>query len=435
MKSQCSHRPKRPHQINISLKAGTFLVLVLLLLLSTSTAMANMTPAQPAGGEAVDGIVAPMVTIGVAAYLAGPGSLGWAQANSVQLAVDQVNAAGGLNIGGTTYNVALVSVDGGCDSTAGAAAANALVAAGAVAVVGHVCSSACLGAQPVYYSANVPMITPSASNPAVTLQGYNTTFRLTTHDGSPVTLLANYMYNYLGIRSAATFETTWWVASGAYFESAFTALGGTVTARHLVTDPSVFGITLDIIKTENPDAIANLYLDDSAGTTAGQISDMAYDKGMEDVLMVWSSDTNDKSELLEYESAAGAAAVEGDVVIMKLVHPQDMLDWENFLSDYQAEGFANEPNEPGIFGPYAYDAAMIIMEAIDRADSTNPADIRDQIALMQNHLGVVGVYKGFDANGDMIPQWSWLVRYRSRQWLRMFPGQIFLPVLFRNVAP
>lgn len=375
-----------------------------------------------------------VVKIGVAAWLSGPGELGWSQENSVKLAVDQVNASGGLDIGGTTFSVALVSVDGDCNQTNGANSAATLVASGVVAVVGHSCSSSALGAQPVYFAANVPLLLVSASRTDLTLMGYDTTFRIAPHDASTASILAEYLYNWLGVSSAAIVEPTWWLAPGDSFEDTFSALGGNITSTRQVNDASDFSTSLAAIQPENPEAIVNFYTEADSGVSGGQLSDAAYDLGMTDVIIAWNSETNDVAVLSEYATAAGAAA-EGDVAIMKFVSLQDMPGWGNFLADYQAAGFANEPNDPYLYGPFAYDAAMIIMQAIDRADSTNPADIRDEIALMQDHDGVVGKYLGFDANGDVLPQWSWIVRFRQGQWLRQFPGQVFLPVLFQPATP
>ena len=85
---------------------------------------------------------ADVVTIGVAAALShGQEAIGIRQANAVQLAVDQVNAAGGVDIGGTPYTVNLVMEDTECNpNIAREDAAPALVSAGVVAVVGDTCS-------------------------------------------------------------------------------------------------------------------------------------------------------------------------------------------------------------------------------------------------------------------------------------------------------
>lgn len=429
-----SKRLRCSRNFRLSLDAGILLLVIFTLLLSVSTARAN--PQTKDRVSVHEQEATSTIYIGVAAWLSGPyGEIGWAQANSVQLAVDQVNAAGGLDIGGTFYDVSLVAVDDGCNGTGGASAANTLLAASVVAVVGHACSSASMSAQPLYNAAGVPMITPSSTRSDLTLQGYDTTFRTIAYDGSPAKRLAEYLHDFLGINSASTVESTGWGDPGNYFTAAFSAAGGTVISRQTVSDPSGFNAALTAIQPGNPDAVVDLFVDNSTpGASAGQFSKQAYDLGMTGMLIGWSSNTNDTSVLADYETAAGAAT-EGDVVVMYLVTKQDMLDWDNFLADYVAAGFTNEPDDPADMGPYAYDAAMIILQAIDRADSTSPSDIRDEIALMQDYAGVVGVYKGFDSNGDVIPQWSWFVRYRSGQWLRMFPGQVFLPVLFRPESP
>ena len=134
----------------------------------------------------------PVITIGIAADLSGGTSvLGWQEVNSAQLAISQTNAAGGIDIGGITYTLALVTADSPCgDDSQAIIAAEALLNAGAKAVVGHTCSGTSLAAQPVYNAAGVVMISASSTDPMVTQQGYNTTFRTVTQDGTSPALLA-----------------------------------------------------------------------------------------------------------------------------------------------------------------------------------------------------------------------------------------------------
>ena len=120
----------------------------------------------PASQETTGLSSSSVITIGVGTVLSGPNMLfGWAEANSVQLAINETNASGGINVGGTTYTLALVSADDGCNPAQAVTATNALLDAGAIAVVGHGCSSASGAAQPIYYAAGVPMVSPSASAP------------------------------------------------------------------------------------------------------------------------------------------------------------------------------------------------------------------------------------------------------------------------------
>jgi branched-chain amino acid transport system substrate-binding protein len=377
----------------------------------------------------------PVITIGMAALLSGGAwgrSVGWAQANSVQLAVSQTNAAGGINMGGIAHTLVLVAVNDGCDPTQAIAAANALLNAGAVAVVGHTCSGASMAAQALYNAAGVAMISPSSTDPAVTQQGYTTTFRTVPHDGTPAILLATYFRSWLGFSKSAVVESDW-LAPGDAYSIAFTNLGGTITSRRAVTDPTYFTATLTAIQAENPNVVFySDLLNLNAATGAGQFSKIAHELGMTGMVIGWNSDTNDESVLVTYANAAGPVAAENDHAVMRGRRFQDMPRWTSFLALYQAAGFTNSPADPGIVGAYAYDAAGIIIAAMERADSANPAAIRDQIAATRNYEGVVGTYQGFDANGDPIPQWAWLERYRNGHWQILNPSRLFLPMVLKK---
>jgi len=180
--------------------------------------------------------------------------------------------------------------------------------------------------------------------------------------------------------------------------------------------------------------IVNFFMDSDSNTTAtagGEFSRIAQSLGMTDTIVGFGADIGSEFPLAEYVNAAGAAA-EGDFAVLYQRRIADMPGWPAFLAAYQAAGFANEPTDPGLFGPFAYDAAYIIIAAIDRANSTNPAAIRNEIAATSNFAGVVGTYVGFDAKGDVIPQWTSLWRYLSGEWLKVYPFEVFLPAVLKN---
>jgi len=235
----------------------------------------------------------------------------------------------------------------------------------------------------------------------------------------------------LGLSRTAIVETTWWPVPGDYYSNTFTALGGTITSRHKIASTSEFTATLQAIRAENPEVIVNFYTEPNWAVAGGQFSKIAHDLGMTGVPIGWNSDTNDESALATYASVAGLAA-EGDYAAMKGVRLQDMPGWADCLAAYQAAHFPHEPDDPGPFGPYAYDAARIIIAAIERAQSADPAAIRNQIAATRDFQGVVGTYRGFDTHGDVIPQWSWLERYRNGQWLMTETRRVYLPLVLRN---
>ena len=144
--------------------------------------------------------------------------------------------------------------------------------------------------------------------------------------------------------------------------------------------------------------------------------------------MEWSGE----GALGDYATAAGAGA-EGDYVGLAGRRTDYMPGYDAFDAAYRAAWFPFHGDEAQQWGAYAYDAAKIIIAAIDLADSADPADIRDAIAATANYRGVVGTYEGFDGNGDVIPQWSWLEKSQNGQWTMVYPDRVFLPIMLNNL--
>lgn len=370
------------------------------------------------------------ITIGVAAGLSGGISdIGWRQANAVQLAISQTNAAGGITVGNTVYTLTLVTVDSACDATQAVTAANTLLDANAVAIVGHTCSNASFSAQPIYNAANVPMVSASSSSMGLTEQGYTTTFRVFPKDDAPADLLATHFRQWLSFDRVAIIKLSgsWWADDLAEtFSTTFTSLGGAITSENIVASTDDYTATLTTIQSENPDAI--YYTDDNA-QNAGLLSKIAYEQGMDNVIIGW--DTFWTFDTSDYATVAGVAA-EGDLAGINERRPENMPGYDDLNAAYQAAGFPNEGDEAQSWGAFAYDAVKIIIDAIDRADSTAPPAIRDAIANTTSYEGVVGLYEGFDDKGDAIPQWAHLERYENGQWVVLNPTQVFLPLVFND---
>jgi len=423
------HTYKRKQAFWLSITGGLAILTVTLLYFASAGQIPVMASPPQVRDDTTLGNGS-VITIGVAAALTPLNVewLGWPQANAVQLAVSQTNAAGGINIGGTAYTVNLVTVDSGCNSTQGEEAANFLLDAGVVAVIGHSCSGASLAAQPIYNAAGVAMVSPSASFVGLTDQGYNTTFRVSQRDDAEAVLIATYFRLSLGMDSVALVErsATGYEYAPEAFYNTFTSLGGTITSRRTVTSTDDYTATLTVIQGENPDAV--FYAEDDPGA-AGLFSSIAEAKGLH--IVGWDAVWQDENALPGYGSAAGPGA-EGDYAGLNGRRTQDMPGYAAFNADYQAAGFPNYGGEADVWGAFAFDAAQIIIAAIDRADSTNPADIRDQIAATADYDGVVGPYAGFDANGDVIPQWAWMTWFLNGDWGDIFPYKVFLPFVINS---
>lgn len=413
--------------------AGVLASSLLLLIFASTRANQTSLDASPAGRE-IALSSSPVVTLAVAADLGGP--FGWPEANAVQLAISQTNAAGGINAGGITYTLALTVANSPCNAGATAATVATTLSntANVIAVVGHTCSGEMIPALPIYQSANLALISPSATRPGL-VSPYNVAFRTISHDGAPLILLATYFRNQLGLSRTAIVEGPFINTLVDFYEDTFLSLGGTVVTRTLITDPSNFTSTLTAIQALNPDVIANLYYDTPVGpdpVKLGQLSRIAYNLGMTNVIIGWNTFSNDESAFAPYANAAGAAAAENDYGAFPLRRTQDMPGWAAFLAAYQAANFPNAQGDPGVFGAFAYDAARIIIAAIDRANNTGRVAVRNEISATSNYVGVVGRYEGFDTSGDVIPQWAWLAGYRNGGWVILVPNHVSLPVVLKN---
>ncbi len=409
------------------------LLLAALLLLGGGSSPTLASPSSAPNAATLDN--GSVITIGVAAALTYEESedepfFGWLQVNAVQLAISQTNAAGGVDIGGTTYSLALVTADSACSPTKAISAAHTLLDAGAVAVVGHTCSNATAAAQGVYSAAGAPMVSASSTTPNLTEQGITTTFRVIPRDDAPSVEMARHFREELGMERVAAVDWRAFGWSTDAFSQTFTGLGGSITGADTVSDTADYTATLTAIRAGEPEAIFYAHFDqEEEGARAGLFSAVAHNLGL--TTIGWH--VGDVQSIPDaYAEAAGPAA-EGDYAARFGRDTGDMPGYEALDDAYQAADFTYYSAGPGTLGAYAYDGAQVIIAALKRAGSVDPMAIRDQIALTDNYEGVVGTYEGFDAQGDVIPQWSWVERYENGKWGVEQGGEVFLPLILNNL--
>src|SRR5450830_424986 len=130
------------------------------------------------GAFAVAASAQEVVKIGEVGPLTGPvAHLGKDIQNGALMAIDELNAEGAM-IGGKKVKFELVSEDDGGDPKQATAAAQKLVDNKVNGVIGHMNSGTTIPASKIYYDAGIPQISPSATNPKYTRQGFNTAFRV-----------------------------------------------------------------------------------------------------------------------------------------------------------------------------------------------------------------------------------------------------------------
>jgi branched-chain amino acid transport system substrate-binding protein len=176
------------------------------------------------------------IAVGIGTPLSGSSAaLGNEMKQAAELAVEEWNARGGV----AGARVQTVVVDDGGTPTTGEIVARALCSTAAVVgVVGHYNSDVTMAAAAAYADAGLTMITPVASNPALTEQGWPHVFRLTNRDDATARAIAEYMHGELGKRRAAVVEsrTAYGRSMAEQFVRAFGRIGGTIASRHDLGD-------------------------------------------------------------------------------------------------------------------------------------------------------------------------------------------------------
>jgi branched-chain amino acid transport system substrate-binding protein len=327
------------------------------------------------------------VKIGIIAPISGEAAtFGESTANGAKLYFDQVNAAGGVEGMKIVY---FVEDDKG-DPTEGANAYSKLIDQNKVsAIVGTVMSKVSLAGAPIAQNKGVPMISPTSTNPAVTLVG-NYIFRACFIDPFQGFVAAKFAYNDLGKKTAAVIYDSgndYTKGLAEVFRDEFTKMGGKITAFESYTaGTSDFNAQLVKIKATNPDVlfIPNYYND------AGLIAKQAREMGIKAIFL--GGDGWDSPDLFKI----GGKAIEGGFFVNHFSKDSQVPAAKKFVADYKAK----YNKDPDALAALAYEAAMITVDAIKRAKSSDPKAIRD--AMEKTNLETLtGVVK-FDQNRNPV---------------------------------
>jgi branched-chain amino acid transport system substrate-binding protein len=171
------------------------------------------------------------IRIGVAGPLTTPSAtFGLEMRQAVDLAIDEQNATGGVSRG----KIAAVVVDDQANPEKGKTVAKALCDDPQVlAVIGPVNSGVMLATEKVYAGCGLPIVTPMASNPAITEQGLANVFRLTNRDDHKGPALARWLATKMAKKAAVVVDdgTPYGKGIADQFSSGFAAVGGAVVTR------------------------------------------------------------------------------------------------------------------------------------------------------------------------------------------------------------
>lgn len=328
------------------------------------------------------------IKVGVYGDLTGQtSSFGQSTINAIRLAVDEINAAGGVN----GKKITLVSEDDQGRPEQAKTVISKLINQDKVqAVLGEVASSNSLAAAPVAQEAKIPMITPSSTNPKVTEVG-DYISRVCFIDPFQGSVMAKFAANTLKAKTAAIIgdvQSDYSKGLTEFFTKEFTKLGGRVVAeqKYAQTDPD-FKAQLTAIRNTNPDVI---YIPGYYGQVA-IIAKQARELGMNMPLL--GGDGWDSPELWKL----GGGALKNAYISNHYSAENPAPEIQNFVKAYQAKYNV----VPDSLAALAYDAAKVLADAIKRAGGTDSAKLKDAINATKDFKGVTGSIT-LDANRNAI---------------------------------
>ena len=318
--------------------------------------------------------------------------LGKDNENGARMAIDELNAKG-VMIGGKKAKFELLAEDDAADPKQGTAAAQKLVDARRQR---HHRSPELRHHDPglasIYSDAGIPQISPSSTNVKYTHQGYKTTFRVVANDGQLGGTLGRYAYSQLKGRAVAVIDDRSAYGQGVAdeFEKGLIASGGKAVDRQYTNDKATdFTAILTAIKAKKPDIVFYGGMDAQAGPMLRQMKQL----GINAKLV--GGDGICTARLPEL--AAGSMA-DGQVVCAEAGGVD--AGGKKAMDDFRAAYKKKFGTEVQLYAPYVYDAVNVMVAAMVKAGSADPAKYLPVLAKTSGYKGVTGNIS-FDQNGDI----------------------------------
>ena len=343
--------------------------------------------AEPAGTTTAAAAGEPFV-IGALASLTGVGeTYGIPLSRSKLLAVEEINAAGGIN----GRMLKLVIEDSKCTSTDGIAAYQRLTdVEGIKIILGATCSGATLGVAPLAEKDGVILLSPSSTSPDITDAG-DYIFRTAINSLQVGTDLGNTL-RADGARTIATITEATDYAEGVRRSAVtqFETLGGTVAAAESYPSDAIdFRSQLTKLLGAEADAILLAAQGEvSGGTIIKQARELGYDGP------IYSEVVPTGTNALEIagEAATGLKAVVPDPDLKTSIG-------KDFLADFKdRHGVAPWP----WFQGSAYDGVYIAAECLRQTNDDQDADGFRDCLYDLTWSGAIGDDYSFDENGDVV---------------------------------
>jgi branched-chain amino acid transport system substrate-binding protein len=316
---------------------------------------------------------APHIKVGVMmAFSGGSSSMGYGAMKGVQLAKKQLSAD----------NIDIIQMDSKCDAKTAGEAIKSLIAQKVVAIIGEGCSSASVAALPAANNAKIPMISPSASSPTLSIPD-DYFFRVVPPDNFQGSFMAQAIYDR-DIRKVAVFYTNEPYGSGmnTVFREKFEALGGEVVATAFA-EPDVIDLNTQMktLEAAEPEAV---FIAPNSVVSATAAMKLAREAGIEAPFF-------------------GADIMYDNTIISNNPSVAEGLTISSFPTGTKAfkQSLVNEygKSEQLYAAPQAYDIIHILQLAVQKGATTGE-QIKNILPSISLNDSVSG-FKQFDNNGEV----------------------------------
>lgn len=323
-----------------------------------------------------------VIKIGAAGQLTGPEAVfGSDMLNGVKLAVEEWNAKGGV----LGKKIELVPGDDQAEPRQAVAVANKFVAEGVVGVVGHFNSSCSIPASEVYHKAGIPQISHASTNPKLTDQGFDNVFRVCGRDDQQGKAAGVFAVQKLKAKRVAVIhdKSTYGQGFAEEFKKNLGAGVEVVTYEGITKGDKDYSPVVTKIKSANPDLIffGGIY-------TEGGLLVKQY-KAMGGTAPFIGGDGIMSEEMLKI----GGPATEGTYATFG-PDTKEVPSAKSFNDNYR-----KKYGEPGVYSVYAYDAANILLQSIQKTGGTDGKKLIEAIRAI-DYNGALGHIQ-FDAKGDV----------------------------------
>lgn len=320
----------------------------------------------------------PFIKVGQFVSLSGnTATFGQSTDRGVQLALSEVNAAGGV----LGKPIKVITEDTQSKPETSKTAVLKLIKQDhVVALIGEIASSRTLAAAPEAQRSKVPLITPGSTNPEVTQKG-NYIFRICFIDPVQGQVMARFAAQDLKLMKAAILtdvKNDYSVGLAKFFKQEYEKLGGKVVAEESYSEgDSDFKAQLTSIKSKDPDIliIPGYY------TEVGMIANQSRELGMKQIMLGgdgWDS---------EMTAKIGGKAIEGSYYTNHYATDDPNPVVQDFIKKYKA---TYEGQTPDAMAALGYDTMRLVADAIKRAGSTEPEKLRQAIQDTKDFPGVTG---------------------------------------------